>query len=189
MTIIVHEYDDGDRCKRCLIPKSLASRPQLCPSKPPSAREAARMRWPLDGADAQALEAALILTERERDEFKAEAKVVQPSVWQPHEPVDRTSYVVSLESELTSTKAALIDAALIHAKLIQERDELKARLAHAEADSEQAIHNEAFTERQRIVAYIHARLAHATMDDRVSMRERGVMIDLGTAIERGEHSI
>lgn len=126
---------------------------------------------------------------RERDEFKAEAKVVQPSVWQPHEPVDRTSYVVSLESELTSTKAALIDAALIHAKLIQERDELKARLAHAEADSEQAIHNEAFTERQRIVAYIHARLAHATMDDRVSMRERGVMIDLGTAIERGEHSI
>lgn len=67
MTIIVHEYDDGDRCKRCLIPKSLASRPQLCPSKPPSAREAARMRWPLDGADAQALEAALALTERERD--------------------------------------------------------------------------------------------------------------------------
>ena len=67
MTIIVHEYDDGDRCKRCLIPKGLASRPQLCPGKPPSAREAARMRWPLDGADAQALEAALTLTERERD--------------------------------------------------------------------------------------------------------------------------
>ncbi len=67
MTIIVHEYDDGDRCKRCLIPKDLASRPQLCPGKPPSAREAARMRWPLDGAGAQALEAALALTERERD--------------------------------------------------------------------------------------------------------------------------
>lgn len=70
----------------------------------------------------------------------------------------------------------------------RERDELKSRLAHAEADAEQAIHNEAFMERQRIVAYIHARLAHATMDDRVSMRERGVMIDLGNAIENGEHT-
>lgn len=69
----------------------------------------------------------------------------------------------------------------------RERDELKSRLAHAEADAEQAVHNEALTERQRIVAYIHARLAHATLDDRVSMRERGVMIDLGNAIERGEH--
>lgn len=70
----------------------------------------------------------------------------------------------------------------------RERDELKASLAHAEADAEQAVHNEAFNERQRIIAYIHARLAHATLDDRVSMRERGVMIDLGNAIERGEHS-
>lgn len=69
----------------------------------------------------------------------------------------------------------------------RERDELKTRLAHAEADAEQAVHNEALTERQRIVAYIHACLAHATMDDRVSMRERGVMIDLGNAIERGKH--
>lgn len=71
--------------------------------------------------------------------------------------------------------------------LRRERDELKTRLAHAEADAEQAVHNEAFMERQSIVAYIRARLAHATMDDRVSMRERGVMIDLGNAIERGEH--
>ena len=31
----------------------------------------------------------------------------------------------ALEAELTSTKAALIDAALIHAKLIQERDEAR----------------------------------------------------------------
>lgn len=34
----------------------------------------------------------------------------------------------ALEAELTSTKAAVIDAALIHAKLIQERDELQAKL-------------------------------------------------------------
>jgi len=72
-------------------------------------------------------------------------------------------------------------------QLVRERDEFKARLMHAEADAEQAIYNEAFAERQKIVAYIHARLAHATLDDRVSMRERGVMIDLGNAIERGEH--
>ena len=42
-------------------------------------------------------------------------------------------------------------------------------------------------ERSRIIAYIHARLAHATMDDRVSFKERGVMIDLANAIEGGEH--
>jgi hypothetical protein len=176
---------------------------------------------------------------RERDEFKAEAKAAQPSVWQPHEPVDRTSYVVSLEFELTSTKAALIDAALIHAKLIQERDDLKAkldaelpaawredlvslnecldrvskerdnknseriaaehramvaererdelksRLAHAEADAEQAVHNEAFMERQKIAEWL-----------RTTSRARGVLISIHSsqdlarcadAIERGEH--
>lgn len=39
-------------------------------TKPISAREAARRRMPLDGADAQALEGALTLTERERDAYK-----------------------------------------------------------------------------------------------------------------------
>ena len=69
----------------------------------------------------------------------------------------------------------------------RERDELKARLAHAEADAEQAVHNEAFMERQRIVAHIRAVHAHVSLDSRVSMRERGVMLDLINAIERGEH--
>lgn len=41
-------------------------------TKPISAREAARRRMPLDGADAQALEGALTLTERERDALKEE---------------------------------------------------------------------------------------------------------------------
>lgn len=72
MTIIVHEWDNQQRCKRCCIPKDTASKPQLCPGKPPSARQAARMRWPLDGTDAQALEGALTLTEKERDDAKAE---------------------------------------------------------------------------------------------------------------------
>lgn len=147
----------------------------------------------------------------------------------------------SLEAELTSTKAALIDAALIHAKLIQERDDLKAkldaelpaawredlvslnecldrvskerdnknseriaaehramvaererdelksRLAHAEADAEQAIHNEAFNERQRIAEWL-----------RTAPRARGVLISIHSsqdiarcadAIENGEHSV
>jgi len=57
-----------------------------------------------------------------------------------------------------------------------ERDEAKARLKAAEEQ-----------ERQRIVAWIRVRLAHSTLDDRVSFRERGVMIDLANALERGEH--
>jgi hypothetical protein len=96
-------------------------------------------------------------------------------------------YVDSLRSLVETKNGERIVAEHLAMVAERERDELKARLAHAEADAEQAIHNEAFMERQRIVAYIHARLAHATMDDRVSMRERGVMIDLGNAIERGEH--
>lgn len=42
-----------------------------CPEcNPISAREAARRGQPLDGADAQALEGALQVTERERDEAR-----------------------------------------------------------------------------------------------------------------------
>ena len=103
---------------------------------------------------------------RERDDLKAKLDAELPAAWR---------------EDLVSLNECLDRA-------WRERDELKSRLAHAEADAEQAVHNEALTERQRIVAYIHACLAHATMDDRVSMRERGVMIDLGNAIERGEHS-
>lgn len=63
----------------------------------------------------------------------------------------------------------------------RERDELKARIAHAE----QAIHNEAFTERQRIAEWL-----------RTASRANGVLISIHSsqdlarcadAIERGEH--
>lgn len=81
MTIIVHEWDSEQRCKRCCIPKDMASKPQFCPGKPPSARQAARMRWPLDGATAQALEGALSLTERERDELQAKLDAELPAAW------------------------------------------------------------------------------------------------------------
>lgn len=61
------------------------------------------------------------------------------------------------------------------------------RILSEKMAAEQAIHNEAFQERQRIVAWIRVRLAHSTLDDRVSFRERGVMINLANALERGEH--
>jgi len=41
------------------------------------AREAARLRRSIDGADAQALEGALSATERERDEARAQLKRLQ----------------------------------------------------------------------------------------------------------------
>jgi len=71
-------------------------------------------------------------------------------------------------------------------KVEAERDELKARLAHAEADAEQAIHNEAFMERQRIAEWL-----------RTASRARGVLISIHSsqdiarcadAIENGEHT-
>lgn len=40
----------------------------------PRVRDACKRRMPLDGSDAQALEHALTMTERERDEARAEVK-------------------------------------------------------------------------------------------------------------------
>ncbi len=61
------------------------------------------------------------------------------------------------------------------AEVEAERDELKARLAHAEAEAEQAIHNEAFSERQRIVAWIRAK--HLMLSS----------LAIANCIEQGEH--
>ena len=65
----------------------------MVPKKPLPAREAARRKMPLDGADAQALEGALSLTERERDAARAEILKAQKAlgngvddgVWRPGE--------------------------------------------------------------------------------------------------------
>lgn len=76
--------------------------------------------------------------------------------------------------------------------LRRERDEARAEVERmreriaTQDDAEQAIHSEAFMERDRIFHWIRARVAHAS--DRVSMQERGAMIDLANAIERGEHA-
>jgi hypothetical protein len=69
----------------------------------------------------------------------------------------------------------------------RERDELKTRLAHAEADAEQAIHNEAFMERQRIVAWIRARHAQGSADCSLSLMALDALRVMADEIERGEH--
>ena len=69
----------------------------------------------------------------------------------------------------------------------RERDELKARLAHAEADAEQAVHNEAFNERMKIVAWIRARIAHLSLDSRTTMQALDALREVAGEIERGEH--
>jgi hypothetical protein len=69
----------------------------------------------------------------------------------------------------------------------RERDELKTRLDHAEADAEQAIHNEAFNERQRIVAWIRARVALGALDSRTTMQALESLRVMADEIERGEH--
>ena len=59
--ITVHSWAEDGRCKHCMEPRGESGQtlPRWCPRKPPTCREAARRRWPLDGAEAQALEAAL----------------------------------------------------------------------------------------------------------------------------------
>jgi hypothetical protein len=142
-----------------------------------------------------------MVAERERDELKAEIERERRS------GADLEWQISRIEEEIKRTGMTLQwtdgggskapsgwarnpylnygDVAKERDLALQERDELKARLAHAEADAEQAIHNEAFMERQRIISYIRARLAHATMEDRFG-RERGLLIDLANAIEAGE---
>jgi hypothetical protein len=66
----------------------------------------------------------------------------------------------------------------------RERDELKTRLAHAEADAEQAVHNEAFNERMKIVAWMRNRVVHKT---NASMQTLDELVSICDAIHRGEH--
>ena len=69
------------------------------------------------------------------------------------------------------------------AEALRERDELKTLLAHAEADAEQAIHNE----RQRIVAWIRARHAHGSAGCSLSLMALDALRVMADEIERGEH--
>ncbi len=63
------------RCPACEVkPQEAGCQVSQCEG---SVREAARRRKPLDGADAQALEHAITITERERDALKAERDDIQ----------------------------------------------------------------------------------------------------------------
>lgn len=68
----------------------------------------------------------------------------------------------------------------------RERDELKSRLAHAEADAEQAIHNEAFMERQRIAEWL--RMVSRVCGVLISIHSSQDIARCADAIENGEHT-
>jgi len=80
-------------------------------------------------------------------------------------------------AHIKSLERLLVDA-------VRERDELKTRLAHAEADAEQAIHNEAFNERRKIAAWMRNRVVHKT---NASMQTLDELVSICDAIHRGEH--
>lgn len=63
----------GDLCPRCLGREEVTFE-EVTPVERLSAREAARRALPLTGSDAQALEGALAMTERERAEERAEVE-------------------------------------------------------------------------------------------------------------------
>jgi hypothetical protein len=139
-------------------------------------------------ADAHATWAAVV---RERDDLKAKLDAELPAAWREDlaslneclEWASRDLY--EARSEIDHHKRQVLVSEAKHKEAARERDELKARLAHAEADAEQAIHNEAFMERQRIAEWL-----------RTASRASGVLISIHSsqdiarcadAIERGEH--
>jgi hypothetical protein len=122
---------------------------------------------------------------RQRDELQAMLDAELPAAWR--EDLASLNECLERVSKERDNKNGERIAAEHRAMVAErERDELKARLAHAEADAEQAIHNEAFMERQRIAKWL-----------RTASRARGVLISIHSsqdlarcadAIERGEHA-
>jgi hypothetical protein len=95
---------------------------------------------------------------------------------------ERDRAQAQLENVLDASKKGAWMARALDAEC--ERDELKTRLAHAEADAEQAIHNEAFNERMKIVAWMRNRVIHKTT---ASMQTLDELVSICDAIHRGEH--
>ena len=62
-------------CAACVRLRVMWSEPDV--RRIPSVREAARRRMPLDGADAQCIEHAITITERERDEARARVRELE----------------------------------------------------------------------------------------------------------------
>ena len=82
----------------------------LAEKHPRTVRSAARMRQPLDGADAQALEGALCSTERERDEARAEVERLHKA----HQAACEGGDFLRAEVERLKEEPALLRAALIN---------------------------------------------------------------------------
>lgn len=75
----------------------------------------------------------------------------------------------------------------VHGPWCREWKRMADRAARAEADAEQAIHNEAFNERMKIVAWVRARIAHLSLDSRTTMQALDALREVAGEIERGEH--
>ena len=94
---------------------------------------------------------------------------------------DELRYKLAGEAaHIKSLEGLLVDA-------VRERDGLKTRLDHAEANAEQAVRNEAFNERKRIVAWIRSELANKSKNTNESFKDLVVMLDIANSIERGDH--
>lgn len=91
--------------------------------RPISAREAARRRLRLDGADAQALEHALTITERERDALKADLAEAEAHHVEHHEGANysRDEHMAALEALEFSTRMATIEEC---ARWLEESEDL-----------------------------------------------------------------
>jgi hypothetical protein len=70
-------------------------------------RQACRNRRPLDGVDAQALEHALTITERERDQWKSAAQMLGERI---HEATLALNVIKAIETKLLTCEVELLAA-------------------------------------------------------------------------------
>ena len=126
---------------------------------------------PMDNLPSGEAKRIVDLIRTERDEARAKADTYERDWYEA-------------KSEFGTATAKLRDQVR---ELTKGRDELKARLAHAEADAEQAIHNEAFMERQRVAEWIRGQHARGSLDCSLSLMALDALRVVADEIERGEH--
>lgn len=107
---------------------------------PNGLRRAARDRMPLGGRDAQALEGALAMTERERDEARAEIARLKSEAKDDEEALDhyrartyRDGETDQLQRDLDAARAALAMKERERDAARRERDAARAEIARLEA--------------------------------------------------------
>ena len=153
-------------------------------------RDELRYKLAGEAAHIKSLEDLLVAAANERDALRAEVEMLRGvgcRETKDGEPESGPCGVCLRCAEERGAEDVALRIAAEHRAMVAEyeRDELKTRLAHAEADAEQAIHNEAFNERRKIAEWI-----------RTTSRARGVLISIHSsqdlarvadAIEQGEH--